>query len=117
VIVETFGQAFAEEYIRREQDPQMAFLKSATLFSTGHSLGGGLAHEFAYSLPRADIPRVSKVFAFDPSPVTGYYSVGKSLRAENSENLLIDRIYERGEVLAYLRSLTNFVKLRVSAQC
>jgi hypothetical protein len=109
VIVETFGQAFAEEYIRREQDPQMAFLKSATLFSTGHSLGGGLAHEFAYSLPRADIPRVSKVFAFDPSPVTGYYSIEKGLRAENSEDLLIDRIYERGEILAYFRSLTNFV--------
>ncbi|HXC43676.1 MAG TPA: hypothetical protein VNY51_09165 [Candidatus Dormibacteraeota bacterium] len=104
VIVETFGRAFVEEYVR-----QWAFLKSATLFSTGHSLGGGLAHEFAYSLPRADISRVNKVFAFDPSPVTGYYSVEKSLRTENSKDLLIDRIYERGEILAYFRSMTNFV--------
>lgn len=109
VIVTIFGQAFVEEYLRREQDPEWAFLKSATLFSTGHSLGGGLAHEFAYSLPRADIPRVNKVFAFDPSPVTGYYSVEKDLRTENSEHLFIDRIYERGEILAYFRSMTNFV--------
>jgi hypothetical protein len=109
VIVEILGKAFAEEYLRRQKDSQWAFLKSATLFSTGHSLGGGLAHEFAYSLPRANVPRVSKVFAFDPSPVTGYYSVEKGLRTENSEALLIDRIYERGEILAYFRSLTNFV--------
>jgi hypothetical protein len=109
VIVEIFGQAFVEEYLRREQDPQWAFLKRAKLFSTGHSLGGGLAHEFAYALPRADIPRVSKVVAFDPSPVTGYYSVEKSLRTENSGHLFIDRVYERGEILAYFRSMTNFV--------
>jgi hypothetical protein len=109
VIVEIFGKAFAEEYLRRQKNSQWAFLKSATLFSTGHSLGGGLAHEFAYSLPRANVPRVGKVFAFDPSPVTGYYSVEKGLRTENSEALLIDRIYERGEILAYFRSLTNFV--------
>jgi len=109
LIVVTFGQAFVAEYLRREQEPEWAFLRKATLFSTGHSLGGGLAHEFAYSLPRADVPRVSKVFAFDPSPVTGYYSVQEGLRTENSENLLIDRIYERGEILAYFRSLTNFV--------
>lgn len=109
VIVQTFGQAFVEEFVRREQEPQWAFLDSADLFSTGHSLGGGLAHEFAYSLPSADVPRVNKVFAFDPSPVTGYYSVAKGLRTKNSEHLLIDRIYERGEILAYFRSLTNFV--------
>jgi surfactin synthase thioesterase subunit len=46
------GQAFIEEYLRREQIAEWAFLKNATLFFTGHSLGRGLAHEFAYSLPR-----------------------------------------------------------------
>jgi hypothetical protein len=109
VIVETFGEAFVEEYLKREQNPKWAFLRNATLYSTGHSLGGGLAHQFAYSLPRANMPRVHKVFAFDPSPVTGYYSVDESLRTDNSEQLFIDRIYERGEILAYFRSMTNFV--------
>jgi hypothetical protein len=109
VIVKTFGQAFIQEYLKREQTTDWAFLKSATLFSTGHSLGGGLAQQFAYSLPDADVPRVHKVLVFDTSPVTGYYSVDESLRTANSKLLVIDRIYERGEILAYFRSLTNFI--------
>jgi hypothetical protein len=52
---------------------------------------------------------VTQVFAFDPSPVTGFYSVEKDIRDYNKENLKIDRIYERGEILAILRSFTNFV--------
>jgi hypothetical protein len=50
-----------------------------------------------------------KVYAFDPSPVTGYFSVNYKLRRANRTGLLIDRIYERGEILAYVRSITNFV--------
>ena len=109
VVVKTFGKAFVEEYLKRSVEPEWTFLGQAKLYSTGHSLGGGLAQQFAYSLPlNANVPRVTQVFAFDPSPVTGFFSVGKVLRTTNAQNLKIDRIYERGEILAYFRSLTNF---------
>jgi hypothetical protein len=89
--------------------------KDVCLYSTGHSLGGGLAQQFAYALPYdwkepfKSVPRVKKVYAFDPSPVTGYYSVNRRLRKHNSKGLYIDRIYERREILAYLRSIMNFI--------
>jgi hypothetical protein len=82
------------------------------IHATGHSLGGGLAQQFAYALPnhiKFDQPKVIQVFAFDPSPVTGYYSVGKTLRARNTMGMKIDRIFERGEVLATARSLVALI--------
>jgi hypothetical protein len=110
LVVKTFGRDFVTDYLQRASRPEFAFLNHADIFSTGHSLGGGLAQQFAYSLPEsAVVPRVSKVFAFDPSPVTGYYSVPKNLRDRNTQNLAIDRVYERGEILAYLRSFTNYL--------
>jgi hypothetical protein len=107
--VKEFGPAFVRQYLRLKQQPEWAFLKDATIFSTGHSLGGGLAQEFAYSLPtNPEVPRVTKVYAFDPSPVTGFYSLDRKTRCLNSKYLAIDRIYERGEVLAIARSFINF---------
>jgi hypothetical protein len=109
MVVKTFGRDFVTDYLQRSAKSEFAFLRHADIFSTGHSLGGGLAQQFAYSLPEnAGVPRVKKVFAFDPSPVTGFYSVRKGLRDYDKQNLAIDRIYERGEILAYLRSLTNY---------
>jgi hypothetical protein len=109
-IVQEFGPAFVREFVQRKQEPEWDFLNHATIYATGHSLGGGLAQQFTYSLPiDSRVPRVSKVFAFDPSPVTGFYNLPKSTRDRNSEGLEIDRIYERGEILALLRSLENFV--------
>jgi hypothetical protein len=108
VVVKTFGRDFVTDYLKRSERLEFAFLRHAEIFSTGHSLGGGLAQEFAYSLPEnAGVPRVKRVFAFDPSPVTGFYSVREDVRDQNKQNLAIDRIYERGEILAYLRSFTN----------
>lgn len=107
--VQVFNPAFAEEFVNgiREKMPDP---RTVILCSTGHSLGGGLAQQFAYSLPLCpEVPRVAKVYAFDPSPVTGYFSVNSKVRGANKTGLLIDRIYERGEILAYLRSITNFV--------
>jgi hypothetical protein len=107
--VQLFNPAFAEEFVNsiRGKMPQP---ESVKLYSTGHSLGGGLAQQFAYSLPLCpNIPRVANVYAFDPSPVTGYFSVYSKLRQANKTGLKIDRIYERGEILAYVRSITNFV--------
>ena len=45
--------------------------------------------------------------AFDPSPVTGFFSVDPDTRDMNRRTLAIDRIYERGEILAIVRSLTS----------
>lgn len=102
-----FSRAFADECARRDRLGQPL---SAHLYSTGHSLGGGLAQQFAYALPDdAGVPRVEKVYAFDPSPVTGFFSVDKKVRDINRLSLKIDRIYERGEILAIARSLMSLV--------
>jgi len=80
------------------------------LVATGHSLGAGLAQQFAYSLQaEPNVPRVEEVYAFDPSPVTGYFRVAKGLRSYNCDGLKIDRIYERGEILAILRAFTSAI--------
>ena len=109
-VVNSFAPAFAAELTRRVRESAGAEPRPRRLFATGHSLGGGLAQQFAYALP--DVPagaRVERVYAFDPSPVTGYFSVPAAIRRRNVHGLLIDRIYERGEILALLRSLTGFV--------
>jgi hypothetical protein len=109
-IVKVFGPAFVCEFLLRAKGPGGAYLDEATIYSTGHSLGGGLAQQFAYSMRiDAPVPRVRHVYAFDPSPVTGFYSVDQKTRNFNKNGLSIDRIYERGEVLAILRSLTSFI--------
>jgi hypothetical protein len=108
MIVDRLGKEFIAKYLNGDANCELS--PDSELFSTGHSLGGGLAQEFAYSLPKSDIVHpVMKVYAFDPSPVTGFFSVGKGLRDYNRENLKIDRIYERGEILSIFRSLTHFV--------
>jgi hypothetical protein len=68
------------------------------IIAVGHSLGGGLAQLAAYS--DRDIRRV---YAFDPSMVTGFYSVDPPNRDRNVQGLEIERVYELGEVLAYGR--------------
>jgi hypothetical protein len=89
--------------------------KSAKLVATGHSLGGGLAQHLAYSLPLDKMPdgslmpRVSRVYAFDPSPVTGWSSVTRKVRASNVKGLHIDRIFEHGEILAYIRLIMRYI--------
>jgi hypothetical protein len=109
-IVNRFGPDFVKSFALRRQNPNMAYLARATIYSTGHSLGGGLAQQFAYSLkPHPDVPRVSEVYAFDPSPVTGYLTVDPTLRDSNKVGLQIGRIYERGEILAILRSFTSLI--------
>jgi hypothetical protein len=72
----------------------------AEIVTTGHSLGGGLAQQAGY----IDV-RISRVYAFDPSPVTGYYDLDRQKRQAASAGKRIYRIYEHGEILAYLRLL------------
>jgi hypothetical protein len=111
VIVDDFSPQFVDMLALQQNVAGWEFLHGAPIYSTGHSLGGGLAEEFAYSLPSShnDAPRVTKVYAFDPSPVTGFLSVKRAVRDENKAGLKIDRIYERGEVLAILRSITSTI--------
>jgi len=109
-VVRNLGPAFVAEFVSRAGRPGGEFLRKATIYATGHSLGGGLAQQFAYSMPNTDgVQRVGQVYAFDPSPVTGFYSVPVSLRDINKQNLLIDRIYEQGEILASLRSVMTLI--------
>ncbi|VVN23351.1 hypothetical protein PS639_04407 [Pseudomonas fluorescens] len=79
--------------------------------AVGHSLGGGLAQQLAYALPRSTSHpiRVSKVIAFNSTPVTGWFSTANPPRGENTKGLEIDRIFEHGEGLAYLRLPINFI--------
>jgi len=103
LLVKELVPAFTTEFRRRASSNEAEIPK---IYATGHSLGGGLAQEFAYALPeKPDGLRVEAVFAFDPSPVTGYYSVDKQVRDRGKENLVIERVFERGEILAALRSL------------
>ena len=71
---------------------------STEIIAVGHSLGGGLAQLAAYS-----DRRIRRVYGFDPSMVTGFYSVDPPNRDRNVQGLGIERIYELGEVLAYGR--------------
>lgn len=68
------------------------------IVSTGHSLGGGLAQLAGYSSAS-----IATVYAFNPSAVTGYFSVEPSLRNTNRQGLRIYRVHAWGEVLAFLR--------------
>lgn len=72
------------------------------IVSVGHSLGGGLAQFAALANTRSG-PRIAKVFAFDPSPVTASPRINKQTLSENAKRLEIDRIYQTGEVLAGVR--------------
>ncbi|MFL6604901.1 MAG: hypothetical protein ACJ8R9_26695 [Steroidobacteraceae bacterium] len=108
-VVQTLAPAFDLELKRRSRHMDPARLARLELYSTGHSLGGGLAQQLAYSLPYDSVKHVKQVYAFDPSPVTGFYGVPVKLRDQNRRGMLIDRIYERGEILALLRSLTSLI--------
>jgi pimeloyl-ACP methyl ester carboxylesterase len=78
-----------------------------TLFSTGHSLGGGLAQHVLYDQPRHFLQAI----VFNPSPVTGYgdFPWEKKKQActcpkNRSPEARIYRLYESGEILSFLRS-------------
>lgn len=70
------------------------------IVTTGHSLGGGLAQMLAYKNGE-----INGAIAFDPSPVTAFTSC--VLDHEVNCNVPVWRVYERGEVLSYVRALTR----------
>ena len=75
------------------------------IFATGHSLGGGLAQHACYSSQR-----VEKVFAFNSSPLTGYYDFAPDERPEVTNGRRIYRIYESNEILAIPRFFTGYYR-------
>jgi pimeloyl-ACP methyl ester carboxylesterase len=68
------------------------------LVAVGHSLGGGLAQQAAYASGGFD-----EVVAFNPIFVTGWFETAtEEVRRANAQNLHIFRVYEDGEILAFL---------------
>jgi hypothetical protein len=110
VLSEVFAPIFIEEYLRRRDREGETWLKGARVLATGHSLGGGLAQRFAYtSWFRTEVPRATTVFAFDPSPVSGKRSTPGFVEDGLAyKGLEINRIYNRGEILAGVRSLLSW---------
>jgi pimeloyl-ACP methyl ester carboxylesterase len=74
----------------------------AIFASAGHSLGGGLAQQAAYA---DESNSIRYVYAFDPSPVTGFFDVSAMVREKSSKGLGVDRAYESGEILALPRMI------------
>ena len=77
------------------------------IVSVGHSLGGGLA-QLAALANKPTGPQIEKVFAFDPSPVTGADLVDRQTLEANSKGLTIDRIHQIGEGVSYLGLAQGF---------
>jgi lipase (class 3) len=72
------------------------YCNHVNIYATGHSLGGGIAQHIAYAFP------CITAYVFDPSPVTGYYQLNPPFDAT------VIRIYEKGEILGYVRALLKF---------
>lgn len=114
VVSRQVGKEFVDRLVQRRPDLRGTDATAFRVVASGHSLGGGLAQHLAYSMPPTSsdgvaVPRVSYVYAFDPSPVTGWYSVDDELRTPNAAKLWIDRVFEHGEILAYIRLLLSYV--------
>lgn len=79
--------------------------------STGHSLGGGLAQHLYY----AGLPVLDRAIVFDTTPVTGYHDLNKAQQLKFRQEVYRDsfpsyrilRIHEKGEILEYIRNLTQ----------
>ncbi len=88
---------------RLPEEPQ----KATHFYTTGHSLGGGLAQHVLYSYPN----KVAQALAFDPSSVTGFVdqepanqvSACQCSSSELNGEPRIFRVYDAYEVLASLR--------------
>jgi len=100
-----FTAAFIAAYKKRQNARHGS--QAPQIIATGHSLGGGLAQGFAYAIELAEDAdvRVTDVIAFDPSPVTG----GRELPGWRhiAKSVHIQRVYNRGEILAILRGVFN----------
>ena len=74
------------------------------IFAAGHSLGGGLAQHAGYTCPR-----IAKVFAFNSSPLTGYFDVAPKDRLPPDAARRTYLVYESYEVLALFRAAPGYL--------
>lgn len=103
-VVHSHAQELVDLALARAKE-QFPLAKGFDMYSTGHSLGGGLAQLLAYS-----DARVKGAVVFDPSPVTGYTNLVTHGQVNCSARVV--RVYERGEALQYVRStLRQFYSL------
>ena len=72
--------------------------KSAIVYTTGHSLGGGLAQHALY----VD-ERIKTAFVFNSSPVTGWSDL--EVKKRKTKDNVVYRIHEKGEILEFFRLL------------
>lgn len=76
------------------------------VYSTGHSLGGGLAQHAVYVSSK-----ITKAYAFNSSMVTGWsdFSInmlkGRNNKSGTATDTIIYRIHENGEALEFFRLL------------
>ena len=70
------------------------------IIAVGHSLGGGLAEETAYANGR-----IRYVYAFNAFPVAGFVSADSPVPARNKIGLVVENVYEAGEILDIPRLL------------
>jgi len=96
------SKALADEQLQAELAAQGRSRLNTNwqIVSTGHSLGGGLAQLLAYKSSE-----VNGAVAFDPSPVTAFTSCVAD--QEVNCNVPVWRVYERGEILSYVRAVTR----------
>ncbi len=104
-----------------------AATKPVEIITTGHSLGGGLAqHVFYHSYTLKPGARATQCYAFDPSPVTGWWQGAGAKKAREDEMRRLAgawkspepmlkqyhfgtvRVYERGEILQSVRAFLRW---------
>jgi pimeloyl-ACP methyl ester carboxylesterase len=97
------AKAIVEYYSAKAKTDEMG---PPRIYTTGHSLGGGLAQHVLYAFP----DEILQAVVFDPSAVTGFDDLsleqqlrGCECRDELGAEARILRVYESGEILANLR--------------
>lgn len=78
------------------------YRSSSRIVAVGHSLGGGLA-QLAALVNR----RIRQVYAFDSSPVTAERDLDAKVVKDSIKGLRIDHVYNRGEILSYVRNIAG----------
>lgn len=72
-----------------------------SIYTTGHSLGGGLAQQIGYRFKE-----ISIVYAFNPSPVTNWTWLVLKHGGPRQDWPVIYRVYHTGEALHHVRNIT-----------
>ncbi|MEM8558066.1 MAG: alpha/beta hydrolase [Bacteroidota bacterium] len=91
-----------ERILKRAIDQIARDYEGYQVLSTGHSLGGGLAQHACYIHPE-----IKRCYVFNSTPVTGWFDLDPKQRAVSVAGAKVYRLYERGEVLQYLRFFTQ----------